>query len=231
MIKKNNILKYYMNDQAHPKIKPGRFFIPEWYKETKPSEGPLKDIKQLPAPLSFKTCSPFLESFTTGYIVPLQVDIAVRQTELGPLISWTKDVDYLTKRPPHLNAKLPTPNGFSPNHYTWVTHNYIKIPKGYSALFTHPLNRYDLPFLTMSGVVDGEFIMPNGNIPVFFSNTFEGIIPAGTPIMQFILFKTENWQSIEDESIQKDGAMMQRQSQNAAYGWYRKNILKKKSYL
>jgi hypothetical protein len=230
MIKKKNILKYIMNDQAHPEIRPAKFFIPDWYKEAKPAPVSFKDIVELPMPLGFKACSPFLEALSTGYIVPLPVDIAIRQTPDGPHITWTKDVDYLSRRGNGLNETLPTPHGFSKNHYTWITHSMIKIPKGYSALFTHPLNRYDLPFLTLSGVVDGEFTMPNGNVPVFFSNTFEGLIPAGTPMFQVILFKTENWESEQDKDIMDHGLAMQRRSENYAYGWYRKNILKRKIY-
>ena len=69
--------------------------------------------------------------------------------------------------------------------------------------------------------------MPQNN---FFSNTFEGLIPAGTPIMQILLFKQENWKSKEDKEIYNYAMINQKLSNNTAVGWYKKNIWKRKSY-
>ena len=35
-------------------------------------------------------------------------------------------------------------------HNLWT----IEAPEGYSVLFTHPVNRFDLPFTTLTGMVD-----------------------------------------------------------------------------
>lgn len=35
-------------------------------------------------------------------------------------------------------------------HNAWA----IEAPPGHSVLFTHPLNRYDLPLITLAGLVD-----------------------------------------------------------------------------
>jgi hypothetical protein len=230
-MKKNKILKYWNNDDSYPKLTPSKNHIPEWYKNTKDVNKSLKNIKTLPLDSSFKGCSPFLDALSSGYSICLPVDIAVQQTDGGPSITWSgSDVQYLALRQLEQNSLLPTPNGFSKNHFVWLTQISIKIPKGYSALYTHPLNRYDLPFLTLSGVVDGEFVMPPGNVPVFFSNTFEGLIPAGTPIMQILLFKQDSWQSKEDKTIYNEAIKNLKLSNNTAVGWYKKNIWKKKSY-
>ena len=61
-------------------------------------------------------------------------------------------------------------------------------------MITHPLNRNDLPFITISGIVDGNFaISADGNVPFYIKNNFEGIIPQGTPIAQLIPFYRQNW--------------------------------------
>jgi hypothetical protein len=230
-MKKNKILKYWNNDETYPKLISSKNHIPDWYKDAKDVSKSAKNIKVLPLSLNFKACSPFLEALTSGYSICLPVDIAVKQTEGGPSITWSgSDVQYVSLREIDQNPNLPTPNGFSKNHFTWITQLSIKIPKGYSVLYTHPLNRYDLPFLTLSGIVDGEFVLPPGNVPVFFSNTFEGLIPAGTPIAQLILFKTENWKSKEDKTIYSDSITNQKLTSNVAVGWYKKNIWKRKSY-
>jgi hypothetical protein len=163
--------------------------------------------------------------------MPLAVDIAVEQTEGGPVVSWKSDIhEFVAIRDKEKNPGLPVPLGCSPLHYVWITKHLFRIPKGYSALFTHPLNRFDLPFVTLSGIVDGEIALHSGNFPVYFSSTFEGIIPAGTPIAQVILFKTEDWESEEDSSLILDAELTNKLSLNKAYGWYKQNVWKKKTY-
>jgi hypothetical protein len=230
-MKKYKILRYWNNDESYPKLIPSKNHIPDWYKNAKDVSKSAKNIKILPLSLNFKACSPFLDALSSGYIISLPVDIAVMQTEGGPSISWrSSDTQYVSLREGDANSNIPTPHGFSNNHFVWLTQVAIKIPKGYSVLYTHPLNRHDLPFLTLSGIVDGEYVLPPGNVPVFFSNKFEGLIPAGTPIAQLVLFKTESWKSKEDKAIYSESLANQTVSNNIAFGWYKKNIWKKKSY-
>lgn len=228
---KKNILKHTALDEVLPNVYPAKKSVPDWYKDADRLHNGEKEIKELPAKLGFKYCGPFGDSFLTGYMIPLSMDIAVKQTEGGPSISWSNpQYQVLSLREQGTNPTLPTPNGYSSLHFTWFTQNMIKLPKGYSALFTHPLNRFDLPFITLSGIVDGEFVMQNGNVPVFFNTSFEGIIPAGTPIVQIIPFKRESWVGEVDHEIIKEGMMNQKRSSFSAYGWYKQNKWKKKIY-
>jgi len=96
---------------------------------------------------------------------------------------------------------LPTPAGHDEDHYAWKSLFNIQTPKGYSILISHPHNRFDLPFTTLSGIVDSDMTMARGNLPFFLKSGFEGIIPVGTPIYQVMPFKRENWQSEHDKSI------------------------------
>jgi hypothetical protein len=76
----------------------------------------------------------------------------------------------------------------------------IQPPKGYGALLTHPINRYDLPFSTTSGYVDfDEYPLP-GNVSFHVKDNFEGVIPAGTPLMSIIPIKREAWIGFENRS-------------------------------
>jgi hypothetical protein len=231
MFNKKNILKHSSLDDAYPDISPAKNFVPSWYKEAKRFTTGMVIPNRFPFFPTFKLCSAFSDSFYSGYIMPLAVDLAVEQTEGGPVISWGNQSEiFVEVRDSETNKELPTPVGYSSVHYAWKTQHMFTVPKGYSALVTHPLNRYDLPFLTLSGIVDGEMTLYNGNVPVFFNSTFEGIIPAGTPIMQVILFKTENWKSKKDKKIIQQGRLSERKSMNSATGWYKKNIWKKKTY-
>jgi hypothetical protein len=164
-------------------------------------------------------------------MIPLAQDIAIKQTEGGPSITFNNDAGSpIEMRETGLNGLLPTPKGCSDVHFAWQTSVCFKIPKGYSALLTHPLNRFDLPFITASGVIDGEYSVPPGNLPVFISSTFEGIVPMGTPIVQILLFKSESWDSINDKDIIEESMLNNKRAKSMSYGWYKKNIWKKKTY-
>ena len=231
MIKnKKNIFRHAAEDNVFPNISPAKNNIPRWYMDTpkfKNGEFP----NRLPAEVTFKACAPFLSSLTSGYMLPLPVDIMVEQTEGGPVITWRDpDVNFLALRDDNHNILLPVPEGFSKLHFAWNTKHCFNIPKGYSALVTHPLNRFDLPFITLSGFIDGNFSVPSGNVPVFFSKTFEGLIPAGTPIAQIIPFKTENWESVYDKNVLEEAFLNHKKSGFSSWGWYRDNIWKKPKF-
>jgi hypothetical protein len=107
---------------------------------------------------------------------------------------------------------------------------HTQTPPGYSSLITHPLNRHDLPFITLSGLVDTDMTMARGNLPFFLKEGFEGVIPAGTPMFQIIPFKRENWQMEEDKSIMKIGLENEFLTKKSVYGWYKNNKWNKKLY-
>jgi hypothetical protein len=98
-------------------------------------------------------------------------------------------------------------------------------------LITHPLNRHDLPFTTLSAVVDGGLVLdPNGNIPFYIKKDFEGVIPKGTPIIQIIPFFQENWSSKKIKNLTKKGDQHGKMSASILFGWYKKTFWTKKHY-
>jgi len=71
----------------------------------------------------------------------------------------------------------------------------IEAPPGYSLLFTHPVNRTDLPFTTLAGFVDCDTFH---DTPVAFparwhDPSFNGVLPKGTPVAQCLPVKRESW--------------------------------------
>ena len=71
----------------------------------------------------------------------------------------------------------------------------IEAPPGYSLLFTHPVNRTDLPFTTLTGLVDCDrFHDTPPNFPARWHDTgFDGVLPKGTPVAQCLPVKRESW--------------------------------------
>jgi hypothetical protein len=105
----------------------------------------------------------------------------------------------------------------------------VQTPKGYSLLVGHPLNRLDLPFFTLSGVVDADGVLTDGNLPFLLRKGFEGLIPAGTPFAQLIPIKREEWK------LQKDEGLVQVSSDNgkmaaSRMGYYKAKFWQKKKY-
>lgn len=233
--KKNRVIRYATDLLAHQAFPPARTVVPEWYKKTS-KHGENANLNRIPFPKSFKACSPFLEGLTSGYVLVTPCDLAVENI-LGTdtIVTWNSDINFdpITTRNENsadLNRLLPIPEGYSSQHFVWMTTTCFSIPEGYSALVTHPFNRYDLPFLTLSGIVDGAFVMHYGNLPVMISKTFNGVIPKGTPYAQILPFKREDWDSIEDKQVLEEQKINQGFTRSISLGWYKNSYWRKKTY-
>jgi hypothetical protein len=211
---------------------PSQTQIPEWYKKTMLTPKGLNK-NTIPSVFSLKACSPFLDSFTSGYMLLTPCDIAVNNENYSDThTSWNiaQGFDPIgIRNNTEANELLPIPEGHSLQHFTWILQLCFQIPKGYSVLLTHPLNRHDLPFTTLSGIIDGPLTPPIGQLPFFIKKSFNGIIPKGTPFAQVIPFKTENWNSEEDDSIFNE-ELFNKMSARTSQHWYKKNKWKKKKY-
>jgi hypothetical protein len=129
---------------------------------------------------------------------------------------------------------IPVPNGYSGIfHFVWMTNAYLETPKGYSLLITHPFNRYDLPFITSTAIVDSDkFAMVPGRIPFFLQLGFSGLIPAGTPIAQVFPFKREPWVHQIDQSLveKTQKPSLDANRTRGSIRFYKNNWWSKKSY-
>jgi len=208
---------------------PVKTVLPQWYKDSK---------QFYKTPVTFETkagtaklCSPFLDALTSGYVLTLMGDVSVTQFPDGKRLTWGLEEAPLAEvRNINSLGNMPIPPGYdSQSSFAWKTNIAFEIPKGYSLLFTHPLNRYDLPFLTFSGIVD-DFDMASGNLPFLLQDDFEGVIPQGTPICQIIPIKQEHWSSKEVTGLTERATFLQKNALLVLKGWYRKNVRKTKVY-
>jgi hypothetical protein len=149
---------------------------------------------------TIKRCPPFVDAMTCGFLIPLICDIKVENGE----ITWDNDLppggslDY--PRSPigfHDASQVTGSPLFEPDRYVVKFHNLwsIEAPEGFSLLFTHPLNRFDLPFTTLSGLVDCDRYRDSWiHFPAHWHDTsFSGVLPKGTPVAQCIPVKRESW--------------------------------------
>jgi len=230
---KKQKIQFTMSGDFLEPVKLAKNFIPQWYKDIKPYgyskvefAGPTgNELKR-----NIKNCVPFLDAMTSGYMITSIVDIYVESApENTKLVKWTSPLEPVSDRDENTNP-LPIGTEFAKNHFVWRNKTVLKTPPGYSSILTHPFNRFDLPFLTLSGIVDTDSIMHNGNVPFFIKKDFEGVIPAGTPIIQVIPFKREPWVLEENKELLKDNERISWNVTSSFFNYYRNNMWHKKDY-
>jgi len=199
-MKKLKIISTSKNAELRVTIDEAKKFIPEWYKKSSQKIKGLEKFSLVPyfsqsTTSTFKKCTPFLDSMTNGYIFSLSQDIEVSIREDGqPLITWRNDsIVTVTHHDNEQWDGLFIPENCHKYVYKWNNDFTIKTPRGYSTIFTHPYNRFDLPFYTLSGVVDTDKYPLPVHFPFFIKKDFVGIIPAGTPLAQLSFIKREHW--------------------------------------
>jgi hypothetical protein len=147
-----------------------------------------------------KRCPPFIDAMTSGFLLPLICDVKVENGEF----TWDNDLppggEVGFVRSPigfHDASQVIGTPLFNADRFMIKFHNLwtIEAPDGYAVLFTHPANRFDLPFTTLTGLVDCDRYHDNWiHFPAHWHDTnFSGVLPKGTPVAQCIPVKRENW--------------------------------------
>lgn len=224
-----NIIRFVPLDQKtydiKPSPRPATGFVPEWYKNF-----PHRHEHPAKVPENPKACAPFTDSLTSGYMVLLSGAVACFNNEDGSkYIDWKTSWDVVDTQSLETYFGYPIPEGYHPQIFRWLNPWAIKTPDGYSISISHPHHRFDLPFLTMSAVVDTDRLPNTIVFPFLIKKDFEGIIPEGTPIAQIMPFKREEWDSEKsdfDESI-SNGIDIMKQGYIRAY---KNKFWNKKSY-
>jgi len=192
--------------------------VPKWYKDIKPDEQ-----------LNVKNCIPFLDTLSYGYIQTTWADIHVEKGIDRPTISCNGLPQLFSIRD---NSDIQVNDSFYRIEFVWHRSWSVQLPEGYSGLVTHPLNRLDLPFTTLSGVVDFDQYHHSkfGNIPFYLNKDFEGVIPKGTPIFQIMPIKREDWNSYKEEYDKDSWKEKEDKRTSIKTGSYKKLFWQRKSF-
>lgn len=214
--------------------------IPNWYKDLAKYRGgssndiqdlhPINDRGSDGSDVSTKTCTPFLDAMTSGYMYLLEDDVNVDFDEdEKPSVFWKSDIRILDIRP---NVDMAIPKDCHPVQFGIKMNWYYETPPGYSILITHPMNRFDLPFVAPAGIVDSDIWGLPVFIPIFIKRGFRGIIKKGTPLFQMIPIKREEWEldiDYSDESYEKH-KILEESRRSHVTGHYKKTTWQKKNY-
>jgi hypothetical protein len=185
--------------------------IPYWYKQQKLFSNDENDLFKANKKTlleknefhhTYKMCTPLVDTLTSGYIIKTSADmlvVNVGKDSYEPVLQWSVSWNLADKQPNEVLGNYPVPYGYYKGVFRWMVDYKIITPPGYSLWITHPSQRYDLPFLTINGFVDTDKHPNHLVLPFFIQNSFEGIIPKGTPIAQIIPIKRDNWYSEQTE--------------------------------
>ncbi len=197
--------------KTHPT--PSKKHIPDWYRSISPFWGRSNNLDfyafESAPNITVKRCMPFLDALTDGYTITLETDVFVSTGDYNlPVFKWhpIPDYDLVGTHAEQQIEGFPVPTEFINFPYKWNYHWSIKVPKGYSVLFYHPHNRLELPFHTLSGLVDCDSQEAPVQFPFLLKKNFEGVIPKGTPLVQFSIIKRENWKSKIADKVDDDEA-------------------------
>ena len=178
---------------------PASKIIPDWYKNLESYiGGDKKPDGNAGTTATAKRCMPIFDSIISGYIISTHVDIWVSQQpnengKTSPHYEWV-NFGAIGFHPKSQLPDHPDGEGHEISYPKWTNAWSIITPPGYSCLFISPLHR-ETPIIALPGVVDTDTYHAPVNFPfVLRDSKMEGLIPAGTPIIQVIPFKREEWQ-------------------------------------
>jgi hypothetical protein len=169
--------------------------IPEWYKkQSKFTNGKMEVGDNGNPNHTIKACMPIFDMMTAGYTITLPADVYF---DGSGQIKWSTDLlSAIESHSKDQFSHLSIPEGYEQNiAFKFIQPWIIKTPPGYSTMFIHPTYVPDLPFYTLPAIVDTDKHPIMVNFPFFIKENFSGVIPYGTPIVQAIPFKRENWKS------------------------------------
>lgn len=171
--------------------------LPDWFKAMphksfNPSFGETSQ--------TVKRCPPFIDAMIYGFLIPLAVDLKVENGEFswdwsmpgGETTAYSHSpIDF---HDPSQVAGTPFQDA---DQFVIKFNNFwtIQTPPGYALLFTHPVNRADLPFTTITGLVDCDTFSDSLlNFPARWHDPdFTGVLRKGTPVAQCLPVKREIW--------------------------------------
>jgi hypothetical protein len=177
-------------EELLPPPVPARQKLPSWVKSM-PSEAVSETLSGTTV-RTLKQCPPILDAFSLGIILPLVCDIVASGGELSWDWQPPKLRGHSASRAP-IGMHVPEqargapfePEGLFIKFTNFWT---LETPPGWQILFTHPLNRFDLPFQSLTGLVDTDrFGHGYVHFPArWLDHGWEGTLPRGTPVIQAI---------------------------------------------
>ena len=227
-MKKNKEIQFIaVNDisyETFDKPKKTSSILPEWYKRQPKFMSDKMEVADNGNPNhTIKACMPIFDMLTAGYTITLPADIYF---DGNGNIRWSTDLlNAIESHGKVQFSEMNAPDGYIQDvAFKFIQPWIIKTPPGYSTMFIHPTYQQDLPFYTLPAIVDTDKHPIMINFPFFLKEGFSGVIPYGTPIVQVIPFKRDDWKSkfsVSDKSQEQLFQSAKRKLANRYKTFYR----------
>lgn len=175
-----------------PSPTPSVKHLPQWFKDLRPQSSPD------PTSATVKKCIPFLEALSAGFIIPLWSDLYVRAENGTISFTFPSGFPLSQSMESHSYDQIKghplsdTPYGKMP--FKLISPWVVNTDDGYSCFFTSPMNHMETRLKIMDGVVDTDSYYNTINFPFLWTGgDGEFRIPKGTPLVQVIPFKREEY--------------------------------------
>lgn len=172
--------------------------IPDWYRTHQKYTGDGFVLqKNGTVNETVKKCMAIFDAMTAGYLLKFPVDIFIDAS--GKRIVYNQALQeepgIISMHTPDQVKGLPFDREIYMDevfrvHPQWM----IKTEQGHSSMFFHPMFHEDLPFKTISGVIDTDGFISDGAFSILIKKGFKGTIKKGTPLIQVIPFKREEYE-------------------------------------
>ena len=171
-----------------PRPIPAKAALPDWLRQMAPRAPSAVHQRSI---RTVKQCPPFVDAMAHGFMVLLPCDVNVDNGQF----SWDWPLPALAvhghPRAP-LSFHVPEQIAGSPlahGRQSALKFNSfwtIELEAGWSLMAVHPINRDDLPFRLVTGLVDADRFNAVGiNFPAVWTEPgFAGVLPRGTPVAQ-----------------------------------------------
>ncbi|HET6520944.1 MAG TPA: hypothetical protein VFG47_14150 [Geminicoccaceae bacterium] len=215
-----------------PRPVPARRGLPDWLRAMPPAA--FSDELGMEV-RTVKRCPPFIDAMGSGFLMPLACDLRV---EPGPRFEWDfpapASLPGGTTRSPigvHVAAQVAGSPLFEADGSVLKFNNFWTVEldePGWSLLVTHPFNREDLPFRTLTGLVEGSFAATAlVHFPArWLDADFIGVLERGTPVAQCVPVPKEalelEFGTLEGEAAERFVAV--KEAVGAAPGAYRRGF-------
>ena len=171
-----------------PRPVPAKAALPDWLRQMAPR---VPSSVHGRAIRTVKQCPPFVDAMMHGFMVLLPCDVHVAAGQFR--WDWALPALSLSGHP-HAPLSFHVPEQIAGSPLAHGAQSAIKfnsfwtieLEAGWSLMAVHPVNRDDLPFRLVTGLVDADRFHEVGiNFPaVWVAPDFSGILPRGTPIAQ-----------------------------------------------
>ena len=191
--------------------------LPEWYKKAQvdidlDGSGPWNT--------TFKACMPFLDAMTQGYIIPLWCDLYVsmktnaKTGKPEPVFTWNEHLpmpQISSHWQPQVEGIPDVEKSKGNAVFKFMNPWIVRTPPGYSSLIVAPLNNAHPYFQMFSAVVATDQYFNGIQFPFTYigPDDWEGTIPMGTPLMQIIPFKRDDFEHQITPLDESDNNMVQ----------------------